>query len=120
VTLPGGDDAAEVGISTMVSDKEHGPVLIRDDLASHNGLKAGFFGRIDKIDEAVKAVRVGEGEPVHALLPGGPADLFHRAHAPSGRVVGMNVKMDKLHISPQRHRGRRKIQIFHLPGGTGK
>jgi hypothetical protein len=82
-------------------------MMVGDDLASHDGMDACLFGRLDEVDEAVKSVRVGEGELVHALLPGGSAEVFHRTHAPSGRVVGMNIEMDKLHVSPQRHKGHR-------------
>ena len=79
----------------MVSDKEHGPVFIRDDLAPHNGVKTFFFGRFDKVDQAVKAVGVGEGETVHALLCGGLAELFKGGHPPSWGVVGVDVEMNK-------------------------
>ena len=70
-------------------------MFIRDDLASHNGVKTFFFGRFDEGDQAVEAVGVGEGKAVHALLSGGVAELFKGGHAPSWGVVGVDVEMNK-------------------------
>jgi len=104
----------------MVSDKEHGPVFIRDDLAPHDGLKTFLFGRFDKGDQAVKAVGVGEGEAVHALLCSGLTELFKGGHPPSGGVVGVDVEMNKRHyFTTETQRAQRGV-FFRLSGDTDR
>ena len=51
-------------------------MVIRQDLAAHNGRNAHLLGCLNVEDQSVKTVRVGQGEPVHVVLFSALAELF--------------------------------------------
>jgi len=81
----------------MVSDQQDGPVAIGCKLTPHNGLDTHFLGRLDKKDQPVQSVGVGQGQPFHPLLLGGSAKFFNGADAPAPGIVGMDIEMDEVH-----------------------
>jgi len=79
----------------VVSDQQHSPVLIGCKLTAHNGLDTHLTGCLDKIDQPVESVGIGEGESIHALVFGGLAEFFNGADTPTPGIVGMDIEMDK-------------------------
>jgi len=89
-------------------------VFISDKFTSHNRLNIHFLSRLNKIEEPVQSIGVGQGELLHAVLLGGSAEFFNRTHAPAFGVVGMDIKMDKIHdiFTAEAQRTQR---VFLLP-----
>ena len=66
------------------------------EFAPYNGLNAHLSGRLDKKDQSVQSIRVGEAERLHPMSLGRPAKVIDRAHSPALGVMGMNIEMDKI------------------------
>jgi len=95
--VPVGYHAAEIGIPIAVSDQQDRPVPIGRKLTSHNGLDTHFLGCLEKKDQPVQTVGIGQGQSVHPLLLGGAAEFFNGTDTPAFGVMGMDIEMDKIH-----------------------
>jgi hypothetical protein len=86
----------------MVSDQQDSPVPIGRKFATHNGLDTYLTGCLDKKDQSVQSVGIGQSQSIHTLLFSGPAEFFNGADTPTPGIVGMDIEMDKVHdiISP--------------------
>ena len=102
VAVSVGDDPTEIGISLGGPDQHDRPVTIGRKLTPHNGLDAYLLGCLEKKDQSVQTVGIGKGESMHPLFLSGPAEFFNGTDAPAFGIVGMDVKMDKIHgiLSP--------------------
>jgi hypothetical protein len=63
---------------------------------SHNGLDPHFFGCLEKKNESVQCIGVGQGESIHPLRLGGAAELFNGGNTPTLGVMRMDIEMDKV------------------------
>jgi hypothetical protein len=59
-------------------------------------LNAHLSGCLDKKDQSVQSIRVGEAERLHPMGPGRPAKVIDRSHSPALGVVGMDIEMYKI------------------------
>jgi hypothetical protein len=95
VTVAVRDDPGKVGIPMGVFDQEKGAPFIRDEFTAHDGFDARLPGGLDKKNQSIKAVGVGQSEPVHAVFFGGLAELFNGPDTPSFGVVGVDIEMNE-------------------------
>ena len=77
-------------------------MVIGRQLTTHNGLDPHFFGCLEKKDECVQSIGVGQSEFVHPLLLGGAAEFFNGGDTPPLGIMRMDIEMDKIvhDISP--------------------
>ena len=52
---------------------------------------AAFFGCLDKKNQPVQPVGIGQGQSFHAQVPGRPAEFIDGPDSPAFGVMGMNV-----------------------------
>ena len=95
VTVAVGDDPGKIGIPMRVFDQKKRAPFISDEFATHDGLDSRFLGGLDKKNQSIKAVGVGQSQPVHAVFFGGLAELFNGTDTPSLGVVGVDMEMDE-------------------------
>jgi hypothetical protein len=111
MAVPVRDDPAEIGVSLAVSDQQDRPMVISRKFTSPNGLDTHFFGCLEKENESVQCIGVGQGEPIHPLRLGGAAELFNGGNTPTFGVMRMDIEMDKIsHYS--HHRGAESTENF--------
>ena len=96
MAVPVRDDPAEIGVSLAVSNQQDRPVLIGGEFTSHNGSDTHFFGCLEEENEPVQCIGVGQGESIHPLRLGGPAELFNGGNTPTLGVMRMDIEMDKV------------------------
>jgi len=77
-------------------------MVIGREFTSHNGLDPHFFGSVEKKNEPVQSIGVGQGESIHPLCLGGVAEVFNGGDPPTLGVMRMDIEMDKIShdISP--------------------
>jgi hypothetical protein len=71
---------------------------VAPDLAAHNGCDTHLHGDLDKEDESIEPVGIGQGVPVHVMGPGALAELLEGRQTPAFGKMGMNVEVDKRHL----------------------
>jgi len=111
IAMAVGDEAAEVFVSLEIFGQENGPIGFVEELAPQNGLDSGITRLLDEEDSAIEAVRVGQGQPLHVMRPGGPAKLLDGRESPTPGIVGMDVQMDVVHSSVSRRMICRKDTV---------
>jgi hypothetical protein len=95
VTVAVRDDPGKVGIPMGIFDQEKRTSFIRNEFTAHDGLNTRLPGGLDKKNQSIKAVGVGQSQPVHAVFFGGLAELFNGPDTPSFGVVGVDIEMNK-------------------------
>jgi hypothetical protein len=96
MAVPVRDDPAEIGVSLAVSDQQDRPVVIGFEFASHNGLDPHFSGCLEKENEPVQCIGIGQGESIHPLRLGRATELFNGGNTPTLGVMRMDIEMDKV------------------------
>jgi hypothetical protein len=104
MAVPVRDDPAEIGISLAVSDQQDRPMVIGRQFTSHNGLDPHFSGCLEKKDESVQSIGVGQGESIHPLRLGRAAEFFNGGDTPTLGIMRMDIEMDKIVHSKTRHK----------------
>jgi hypothetical protein len=104
MAVPIRDDPAEIGISLAVSDQQDRPMVVGGEFTPHNGLDTHFLGGLEKENEAVQCIGVGQGESIHPLRLGGAAELFNGGNTPTLGVMRMDIEMDKISHGKTQHR----------------
>jgi hypothetical protein len=95
----------------MAFDQKDRPVVFGGYLAPHNGLNPHLPSDLKKENQSINSVDISQGQSVHTLLFGGPAEFFNGAHTPPFGIVRMDVEMDKGHgLNPKAHGTGRKAQ----------
>jgi hypothetical protein len=110
ITMAVGDEPAEVFVSLEILGQEDGPAACVEELAPENRLEPRLSGLLDEEDCAIEPVRVGQGQPLHMVGPGSPAQLLQGWKPPAPGIMGMNVQMDIHGRIPAHH------EKEYLPG----
>jgi hypothetical protein len=118
VTVAVRDDPGEVGIPLGIFDQEKRAPFIGDKFTAHDGFDSRFLGGLDKKDQSIEAVGVGQSQPVHAVFFGGLAERFNGPDTPSFGEVGVDMEVNKgIHIH---HRVTKGTYFFRLSGDADR
>jgi hypothetical protein len=97
VAMKSRENTAEIGVSIPVLDKQDSAPSTGYNLAPYNGLHAKLFCCLDKKNESIEPVGVGQGKSMHAQVLGGPAELMDGPDPPAFGIVGVDVEVNERH-----------------------
>jgi hypothetical protein len=108
VTVASRDYLGKIGVPLRVFDQKNGAPFIGYELTPHDGPDSCFFGSLDEKNQSIKAVGVGQCQPVHTVFFGSLTELFDGSDSPALGIVGMDIEMNEsIHI----HQGT-EIRFF--------